>query len=394
MLSAVIFEDGNFSPMAVINTTDQSAQVDATPLDPHVLALTAQQAAAAFIAAGTAANTVRSYRSALAYWSAWLQLRYGQALGDAPLPVTVAVQFVLDHLARPLTDGSWAHLLPPSIDAVLVKARFKNKPGALAYNTVSHRLAVLGKWHRLNEWDSPTEAPALKTLLRDARKAQSRQGVSVRKKTALVLEPLQALLATCTDGVRGIRDRALLLLAWSGGGRRRSEVVGLQVSDVRRLDADTWLYALGATKTDTGGVRREKPLRGPAAQALAAWLAAAPADSGPLFRRLYKGGKVSADGLSSDQVARIVQRRAQLAGLDGDWAAHTLRSGFVTEAGRQGVPLGEVMAMTEHRSVSTVMGYFQVGALLNSRATQLLNAPMPQCHQKHALKLASSQTQK
>lgn len=379
MLSAVIFEDGNFSPMAVINTTDQSAQVDATPLDPHVLALTAQQAAAAFIAAGTAANTVRSYRSALAYWSAWLQLRYGQALGDAPLPVTVAVQFVLDHLARPLTDGSWAHLLPPSIDAVLVKARFKNKPGALAYNTVSHRLAVLGKWHRLNEWDSPTEAPALKTLLRDARKAQSRQGVSVRKKTALVLEPLQALLATCTDGVRGIRDRALLLLAWSGGGRRRSEVVGLQVSDVRRLDADTWLYALGATKTDTGGVRREKPLRGPAAQALAAWLAAAPADSGPLFRRLYKGGKVSADGLSSDQVARIVQRRAQLAGLDGDWAAHTLRSGFVTEAGRQGVPLGEVMAMTEHRSVSTVMGYFQVGALLNSRATQLLNAPMPQC---------------
>lgn len=379
MLSAVIFEDGNFSPMAVINTTDQSAQVDATPLDPHVLALTAQQAAAAFIAAGTAANTVRSYRSALAYWSAWLQLRYGQALGDAPLPVTVAVQFVLDHLARPLTDGSWAHLLPPSIDAVLVKARFKNKPGALAYNTVSHRLAVLGKWHRLNEWDSPTEAPALKTLLRDARKAQSRQGVSVRKKTALVLEPLQALLATCTDGVRGIRDRALLLLAWSGGGRRRSEVVGLQVSDVRRLDADTWLYALGATKTDIGGVRREKPLRGPAAQALAAWLAAAPADSGPLFRRLYKGGKVSADGLSSDQVARIVQRRAQLAGLDGDWAAHTLRSGFVTEAGRQGVPLGEVMAMTEHRSVSTVMGYFQVGALLNSRATQLLNAPMPQC---------------
>jgi integrase len=129
---------------------------------------------------------------------------------------------------------------------------------------------VLGKWHRVNEWDSPTEASALKTLLREARKAQSRQGVTVRKKSAVVLEPLQALLATCDDGLRGVRDRALLLLAWSGGGRRRSEVVGLQVGDVRQLDADTWLYALGATKTDTGGVRREKPLRGPAAQALSA----------------------------------------------------------------------------------------------------------------------------
>jgi integrase len=368
----LLIEYWNYHTLNVLNITDQLSLVDEAPLNPHSLAINAQEAAAAFVAAGTAANTVRSYRSALTYWSAWLQLRYGQALGDAPLPSTVAIQFILDHLARPLTDGSWTHLLPPSIDAALVKARIKSKPGALAYNTVSHRLAVLGKWHRINGWDSPTEASALKTLLREARKAQSRQGVSVRKKNAIVLEPLQALLATCTDGARGVRDRALLLLAWSGGGRRRSEVVGLQVGDVRQLDADTWLYALGATKTDTGGVRREKPLRGPAAQALTAWLKAAPAESGPLFRRMYKGGKVGTAGLSADQVARIVQRRAQLAGLDGDWAAHSLRSGFVTEAGRQGVPLGEVMAMTEHRSVTTVMGYFQAGSLLSSRATSLL----------------------
>jgi hypothetical protein len=61
-----------------------------------------------------------------------------------------------------------------------------------------------------------------------------------------------------------------------------------------------------------------------------------------------------------------------LAGLAGDWEAHSLRSGFVTEAGRQGVPSGEVMAMTEHRSVATVMGYFRAGALLESQATMLL----------------------
>ncbi|MGF0238154.1 tyrosine-type recombinase/integrase [Rhodococcus sp. IEGM1300] len=87
---------------------------------------------------------------------------------------------------------------------------------------------------------------------------------------------------------------------------------------------------------------------------------------------MYKGNKVGAAPLSADQVARIVQRRAKLAGLEGDWAAHSLPSGFVTEAGRQGVPLGEVMAMTEHRSVISVMGYFEAGALLNSQATRLL----------------------
>ncbi|MFZ0155393.1 site-specific tyrosine recombinase XerC [compost metagenome] len=354
-----------------MNNTDPFEVLPIAPLALHGLADSTQAAAEAFIAAGTAANTVRSYRSALAYWAAWLQLRYGRAIGDGALPSDVAVQFIVDHLARPDADGDWSQLLPAQLDAALVAAGVKGKLGALAFNTVNHRLAVLAKWHRLNDWDNPCEAPTVKTLLREARKAQARQGVALRKKTAMVLEPLQAMLATCTDGVRGVRDRALLLLAWSGGGRRRSEVTALRVEDLRRLDADTWLYALGATKTDTGGVRREKPLRGPAAQALNAWLAAAPASSGPLFRRLYKGGRVGSASLSGDQVARIVKRRAQLAGLEGDWAAHSLRSGFVTEAGRQGVPLGEVMAMTEHRSVTTVMGYFQAGALLESRASLL-----------------------
>ncbi|MFO7706279.1 MAG: site-specific integrase [Halopseudomonas sp.] len=363
--------------MNVLNITDQLALVAEPQLDPHSLAQSAQEALAALVAAGTAPNTARSYRGALTYWSAWFQARYGQVLGNVPVPTAVAVQFVLDHLARPSAEGGWVQMLPPSIDAALVAAKIKAKPGPLSYNTICHRLAVLAKWHRIHDWDNPCDAPALKAVVREARKAQSRHGVMVRQKTALLLEPLQALLATCTDGNRGHRDRALLLLAWSGGGRRRSEVVGLQVTDVRRLDADTWLYALGATKTDLGGTRREKPLRGAAAHALSAWLDLAPTTEGPLFRRVYKGGKVGSAGLSADQVARIVQRRAQLAGLDGDWAAHSLRSGFVTEAGRQGVPLGDVMAMTEHRSVSTVMGYFQAGSLLDSRASTLLEKALP-----------------
>lgn len=361
-----------------MNNTDSLLTLVDAPLALPELADSTRAAAEAFIAAGTAANTVRSYQSALTYWSAWLRLRYRHVLGDSPLPPEVAVQFVVDHLSRPEAGGGWSHLLPADLDAALVAAGVKGKPGPLAFSTVSHRLAVLAKWHRLKQWENPTETPVVKTLLREARKAQVRQGVAQRKKTAVVLEPLQAMLATCTDGVRGVRDRALLLLAWSGGGRRRSEVIGLQVEDLRRLDTETWLYTLGATKTDIGGVRREKPLQGPAAQALADWLAVAPASSGPLFRRLYKGGRVAPHALSGDQVARIVKRRATLACLDGDWAAHSLRSGFVTEAGRQGVPLGEVMAMTEHRSVSTVMGYFQAGSLLGSRASQLLSGTSPE----------------
>lgn len=358
--------------MDVSNNTNQPISATETPLEPTKLAQHTQAAAEAFIAAGTAANTVRSYRSALAYWEAWLTLRYDRVLGDGALPAPVVVQFIVDHLARPTPDGAWHHLLPPNIDLALCQARVKGKPGPLAFNTVSHRLAVLAKWHKLQQWDNPCAASAVVTLLREAGKAQVRQGTRVRKKTAMTREPLQAMLATCTDGLRGVRDKALLLLTWSGGGRRRSEVVALRIEDLRRLDEDTWLYALGATKTVTSGEVREKPLRGAAARALDAWLTVAPCPSGPIFRRLRKYDQVTETALSGDAVARMIKRRAMLAGLAGDWAAHSLRSGFVTEAGRQGVPLGEVMAMTEHRSVSTVMGYFQAGSLLSSRATRLL----------------------
>jgi len=79
------------------------------------------------------------------------------------------------------------------------------------------------------------------------RKAQARAGTMARKKTAVVAEPLASMLATCTDGLRGTRDCALLLLGWSGGGRQRSELVGLRGEDLRQLDPNTWLYRLGNT---------------------------------------------------------------------------------------------------------------------------------------------------
>ena len=359
----------------VLNNTPVSGPLVASTtgsalLDPDALDAATQRATEDFLAEGTPANTARSYASAMRYWAAWYALRNGGVLHAQPVPVTVVTQFVVDHLERRQGNGL-RYELPPDVDAQLVALGTKKALGPLSSATVGHRLAVLAKWHRLQHWDAPTDDHRVKTLMAMARRAQAKRGIVTRKKTAAVAEPLQAMLDTCTDGLRGLRDRALLLAAWSGGGRRRSELVALQVGDLRRLRPDTWTYALGRTKSNATGPIREKPLRGEAAHAVTQWIEAAHLTDGPLFRRLYRHGTVGAQALSGDQVARIVQRRAKLAGLPGDWAAHSLRSGFVTEAGRQGVPLGEVMAMTEHRSVGTVMGYFQAGTLLSSRASTL-----------------------
>jgi len=147
-----------------MNSTSETKLPTPVPLDLFRLADSTRFAAEAFIAAGIATNTVRSYRSALTYWAAWLQLRYSRAPGDGALPPEFAVQFIVDHLARPDGASGWSHLLPAGPGV-------KGKPGPLAFNTVSHRRAVLAKWHRLNAWDNPCEASAVKTLFREARKA-------------------------------------------------------------------------------------------------------------------------------------------------------------------------------------------------------------------------------
>ena len=79
-----------------------------------------------------------------------------------------------------------------------------------------------------------------------------------------------------------------------------------------------------------------------------------------MFRRLWK--QWVGPALSPAAVGEIVQRRARLAGLEGGFGGHSLRSGFVTEASRQGVALPAIMQLTERRSVSSVLGYFQSGA--------------------------------
>lgn len=69
----------------------------------------------------------------------------------------------------------------------------------------------------------------------------------------------------------------------------------------------------------------------------------------------------------------VVKKRCQLAGLEAEFSAHSLRSGFVTEAGRRGVPLGETMAMTGHRSTASLVGYPWQGQMAQSHAVRLLD---------------------
>jgi len=349
------------------------AETGVAPLDPEALGPLAEAAVHALLREGEAANTQASYRAALRYWAAWFALRYHRPIA-LPVLETVVVQFIVDHVQRQ-ADDSLLHELPAAIDAALVSGGFKGKPGVPALNTVLHRIAVLSKVHALHNHPNACQAPAVRELLSKTRRAHIKRGALPQRKAALTREPLEALLATCDDSLRGKRDRALLLFAWASGGRRRSEVTGATLENTRKVGQHRWIYTLAHSKTNQAGVDRpenDKPIVGVAAQALEDWLAASGIRSGALFRRIRKGTS-AAEPLSPAAVRKIVQDRCALAGLEGDFSAHSLRSGFVTEAGRQNVPLGDTMAMTGHASVATVMRYFRSGGVATSRAARLLD---------------------
>jgi integrase len=123
------------------------------------------------------------------------------------------------------------------------------------------------------------------------------------------------MLKTCTDGLLGIRDRALLCFAFASGGRRRSEVAKADMAQLVKLDADTYVFRLAHSKNQQTGAAQnpdaDKPITGPAARALAAWLETAGIQSGPIFRRI-RGRIVTEQALSGQAVWLIVKRRAPL----------------------------------------------------------------------------------
>ena len=339
---------------------------------PEKLAQQSADAVRELLAEAAAANTTRSYAAALRYWAGWHQARFGVEL-TLPVSEAVVIQFLVDHIQRKNKDGLVSEL-PPAIDEVLVTAGLKAKLGPLKLSTVTQRVAVLSTAHKLKRLANPCESASVRTLLSRARRASVKRGERPTKKTAITRPELEAMLATCDDSLEGARDRALLCFGVASGGRRRSEIAAADMRDLRRTGDESYIYRLEYSKTQQAGVTvdstPDKPILGRSAQALSAWLEAAGIREGAMFRRIWKGRVGPA--LLPGSVATIVKRRAALAGLEGDFGAHSLRSGFVTEAGKQGVPLPAVMAMTEHRSVASVIGYFQSGAAEDNPAARLL----------------------
>jgi integrase len=99
------------------------------------------------------------------------------------------------------------------------------------------------------------------------------------------------------------------------------------------------------------------------------WTDQAPIDSGPLFRSINRHGQVQPDQLSGIDVARVVKKLAQRAGLDSaKYAGHSLRAGHATTAAIGGASERSIMNQTGHRSVQMVRRYIRDGSLFRENS--------------------------
>lgn len=335
---------------------------------------------------GMGENTMRALASDLGYLEAWAATATGGPL-PWPAPQSLLLKFVAHHLWDPhrrAEDPS--HGMPAEVEADLRMIGLLRAEGPHAPATVRRRLTT---WSILTRWrglEGNFSAPSVKASLRLAVRASARPRQRKSRK-AVTGDVLARLVATCSGGsITDLRDMAVLLIAFASGGRRRSEVAGLQVEDLvteEPVPADPndpqspalpcLSIQIGRTKTTTVEDDAKVYLIGRPVLALRRWLEAAGIEKGPVFRRIDKWGNVDARrALSPQSVNLIVKQRAEKAGLDpAEFSAHGLRAGYLTEAANRGVPLPEAMQQSLHKSINQAAGYYNNADRKKGRAVRL-----------------------
>lgn len=276
-----------------------------------------------YVEAASSANTRRAYASDWRHFTSWCRRHALEML--PPLPETIGLYITACASGAATTD---------------------RKPNSVA--TIERRLSALTWNYAQRGTPLDRKDRHIATVFAGIRNMHA---APPRQKEAVLPEDVMAMLETLDRGtLRGLRDRAMLLIGFAGG-LRRSEIVGLDLSRDQTEDGRGWIEILdqGMVVTLRGktGWRQVEIGRGSSdatcpVVALQTWLKLARIAHGPLFRRVTgQGLTVGPNRLNDQEIARLVKRTALAAGVRGDlsegerqqkFAGHSLRAGLASSA--------------------------------------------------------------
>jgi len=264
-------------------------------------------------------------------------------------------------------DREW---LPATADTVGLYLGARADTLSLA--TLERRLAAIASVHKNEGHDSPAsvaEGP-LRTIWKGLVREKTRRQDGA---PPLLVEDLKAIIehmprySASDEGSSGeltltaLRDRAVLLVGWTGA-LRRSELVSLTTEDVQFVEGEGVNVYIRRSKSDQEAEGQIKGLpygtnkETCPVTALRRWLQAAEkavdgSFEGDIFRRFYRGESIGESAMTAQYVSTVLKRHAERAGLDPtEYSAHSLRAGFITQAIRAGKAERRVKEHSGHRS--------------------------------------------
>ena len=270
--------------------------------------------------AAASENTLRAYAKDWAHFARWCRMR-----GADPLPPSPElIGLYIADLAAP-----------------------QNRTPALSVASIERRLSGLAWGYAQRGFDMDRKNRHIATVLAGIRRKHARPPA---QKEAILPEDIRDMLTTLPHDLRGLRDRAILLIGFAGG-LRRSEIVSLDHGKDDTPDSGGWVEILdeGALLTLRGktGWREVEIARGSTDQtcpvhALTQWLHYASIDFGPIFVAVSRNGlKATRDRLSDKHIARLIKQTVEEARLRPEltkaerlqlYSGHSLRAGLASSA--------------------------------------------------------------
>lgn len=226
--------------------------------------------------------------------------------------------------------------------------------GTYKVSTVHRKVYAIGKAHIDAGFENPVLHKGVKEVLKGLRREKRSEGI--KQAPALRLETIRPILKELHTSTTNkcLRDRALILLGFFGAFRR-SELVGLKWEDLQQVE-NGYAVEVKHSKTDQEGEGMIKaiPFRSEIELCPIRALQALKENSSYeyVFTSITKGDKMRDKPLSSADVSRVVKRY-----FGEGFSAHSLRSGFITEASAKGSSHSQIMQQSGHKDVKTVQRY-------------------------------------
>jgi integrase len=289
-------------------------------------------AARDYARAATSDNTLKAYSKDWANFSRWCRMK-----GAEPLPPSPEI---IGLYLADLATGSG-----PSPSQSAPGPQSASRP--LSVSTIERRLSGLAWNYAQRGFSLDRKNRHIATILAGIKRRHARPPV---QKEAILAEDILAMVATLPFDLRGLRDRAILLIGYAGG-LRRSEIVTLDVHKDDTPDSGGWIeiFDKGALLTLNAktGWREVEIGRGSKDQtcpvhALTQWLHFGRVDFGPVFVGISRDGKrASETRLNDKHVARLIKRTVMDAGIRSElpekdrlalFSGHSLRAGLASSA--------------------------------------------------------------